>query len=299
MIRLILSFILLPIISVEANAQRNGILPFSGIKYYRDGIWGKSFELKIKDETWMSNKIPINNEYELKLLEPTGFIKDNQGKYHPGVSLLIASSQKDTLGFVKDIFGEQTVGMDAFRFKSLTLTLGFNDKVKPGDTCYQYITYYDKKGSNKLRLEFPVIIIEPTQNLQTTSSTYTASGTKGYNAMAGGGIELKKIECYLDSTYYPKSLYHTIRSAEMLGITTDEVNKGKYQAWIYDEKMNEVPLAKPLKQYAAKTFTDKSEINILAQIPLNPSDTKNKSYTVRYRWESNDGKKVLDIINKF
>lgn len=299
MSRFILTIIIISFISIEANAQRNGILPFSGIKYFRNGIWGKSFELKIKDETWMGNKIPINTEYEIELLEPTGFIKDDQGKYHPGVSLLITNSKKDTLGFAENIFGDQTVGMDAFRFKSLTLTLGFNDKVKPGDTCYQYITYYDKKGSSKLRLEFPVIIIEPTTDLQTTASLYTASGTRGYNAHAGGGIELKKIEAYIDSTYYPKSLYYMLRSAEMQGITTEEINQGKFSTWIYDENMNEMPISKPSNHFAAKTFKEGEQINVLVKIALNPEDKKNKDYTARYRWESLDGKKVLDIVNKF
>ncbi|MGG9971283.1 hypothetical protein ACQ33O_05755 [Ferruginibacter sp. SUN002] len=287
--------------SASLTAQTNGILPFTGIKYFRGGIWGKAIEVKLNGDTWMSNRLPLNYDFEIRLVEPRG-LKQVGGKYFPGIKVLMLDAKKDTIAFAANLFEENKgIGLDEAYLKSLKVSLGFteNDKVKPGDTCYQYITFFDTKGNNDLRLEFPVIIAKTTDSLQTTVTTYTSSSTTGYNAMAGGGIELKKIETYIDSTYYPKSLYHNLRSAEMLGITIEEVNNGKFQTWVYDEKMNELPFIKPSKQFVAKTFTDKEQINILAQVPLNPDDKKNRQYTVRYRWESVDGKKVLDIINNF
>lgn len=291
--------VVIMLFSFSLWAQTNGILPFTGIKYFRGGIWGKQIEVTLNGSTWSGNKLPVNTEFEIKLVQPWGF-KQIDGKYFPGIKILMLDAKKDTLSYTPNVFKEnENTGLSEFALKSLSISLGFNDKVKPGDTCYQYITFFDTKGYSKLLLEFPVVIADPKNPLQLSDATYTASSTKGYNASACGGIQLKKIEAYLDSGYYPKSLYHSIRSAEMLGITTDEINKGKFQTWLYDENMKEIPKLKDPKHYAVKTFKDREEINILVQIALDPANPKNKEYTARYRWESLDGKKVLDIINKF
>jgi hypothetical protein len=284
--------------ALNITAQTNGILPFTGIKYFREGVWSKEIEVTANGNTMVSNKIPVNTDFDIKLLEPRGFFPDAAGKYYPGIKvLLLKSNKKDTLGYSPNIFSKnESLGFTNASFKSLTVTLGFHNKLTVGDTIYQYITFFDTKSKNKLLIEFPVIIAD---SLQTGEWIATASGTKGYNAAACGGIKLKKIEAYLDSTYYPKSLYHNLRSAEMLGITTEEISKGKFETWVFDEQMKEIPFIKEAKQYAAKTFTGKDEINILVQVPLNPDDTQNKKYAVRYRWQSADGKKVIDIINKF
>lgn len=287
------------LLSLPLVAQTNGILPFTGIKYFRGGIWGKQIEVTLNGKTWAGNRLPVNTEYEIKLVQPWGF-KQVNGKYYPGIKILMLDAKKDTLSYTPNVFKENdNAGVSEYSLKSLSISLGFNEKVKPGDTCYQYITFFDTKGSSKLLLEFPVVITDPKEPLQLSDATYTASSTKGYNAGACGGIQLKKIEAYLDSSYYPKSLYHSIRSAEMLGITTDEINNGKFQTWLYDENMKEITAIKAPKHYAVKTFKDKEEVNTLVQIALDPANIKNKAYTARYRWESLDGKKVLDIVNKF
>ncbi|MBL0144969.1 MAG: hypothetical protein IPP48_03600 [Chitinophagaceae bacterium] len=295
--RSLLLLLIFAFLASHLHAQKNGILPLTGIKYFREGVWGKSIEVTINGNTLTGNQIPMNADFDLKLTYPTGFVADAKGAYHPGIKVLLLNARKDTIAFSPNMFSESKgIGFTSANFKSLTATLGYYEKLKPGDTIYQYFTFFDTKSKNKLTLDFPVTI---TDSLQTREMLYTASSTSGYNAAACGGIQLKKIEAYLDSIYYPKSLYHSLRSAEMLGITTEEVNKGKYEVWLFDENMKEIPLFNEAKQYAAKTFTGREEINILVQIPLNPIDTKNKKYTARYRWESGDGKKVLDIVNKF
>jgi hypothetical protein len=296
--RIFLPVIISAFFSFTVVAQTNSILPFTGIKYFREGVWGKQIEVTVNGNTLTSNKIPVNTDFEIKLLEPRGFIPDAAGKYYPGIKVLLMNTKKDTLGYSPNIFSKnESIGFSNASFKSLRVSLGFNTAIlKPRDTVYQYITFFDTKSSNKLLLEFPVVIAD---SLQLGDWISTASGTRGYNAAACGSIQFKKIEVYLDSTYYPQSLYHSIRSAEMLGITTAEINKGSFTTWVYDEKMKELPAVKESKQYAAKTFTGKEEVNILVQVPLNPADKNNKNYTVRYRWQSSDGKKVIDIVNRF
>jgi hypothetical protein len=278
-------------------AQTNGILPFTGIKYFREGVWGRQIEVMVNGSTLTNNKIPVNTDFEIKLQEPRGFIPDATGKYYPGIKVLLLNNKKDTIGFSPNIFSKkESIGFSNAGFKSLTVTLGFHAKLKTGDTVFQYITFFDTRSNNKLLLEFPVVIAD---SLQLGDWIGTASGTRGYSAASCGSIQFKKFDMYLDSIYYPKSLYHSIRAAEMLGITPEEINKGSFHTWVYNENMKELPAFKESKHYAAKTFAGKEEVNLLVQVPLDPADKNNKKYTVRYRWQSSDGKKVIDIVNKF
>lgn len=298
MLRFFLSLLYSICLTLCMHAQTNGILPFTGIKYFREGVWGKQIEVTVHGTTLTSNQIPVNTDFEIKLAEPRGFIPDAAGKYYPGIKVLLLNNKKDTIGYSPNIFSKnESIGFSNASFKSLTVTLGFHTAtLKTGDTVYQYITFFDTRGNNKLLLEFPVVIAD---SLQLGEWIGTASGTRGYSAAACGSIQFKKFEMYLDSIYYPKSLYHSIRAAEMLGISTEEITAGSFTAWLYDENMKELPLVKPARHYPAKTFTDRPEVNLLVQIPLTPSDPNNKKYTARYRWQSSDGKKVIDIVNKF
>jgi hypothetical protein len=299
MLRLLSLFVGIIIFSANIVAQKNGILPLNGIKYFRDGVWAKKIEVLVNDKTILSNKVPHNIDFDIKLVQPTGFVADGSGKFYPGIQVLLLNAKKDTLGYSPNIFGSKPTPFEKMHFKSLTATLGYTQKAKEGDTVYQYITFFDTRSKNELKLEFPVVISFKPDSLLTTEYTSTASGTKGYNAAATNGIQLNTIEAYLDSTYFPKSLYYNLRSAKMLGITLDEAKAGTFTAWLYDENMKEVPQPKQAQQYFALLKTGSDEINVLVQIALNPTDKNNKKYTARYRWESKDGKKVIDVVNKF
>lgn len=296
--RLLFSIFITVLCITNTSAQTNGILPFTGIKYFRNGVWGKQIEVTVSGNTLTSNTIPVNTEYEIKLTAPRGFNADAAGKYYPGIKVLMLNSKRDTMAYSPNIFNKnESIGFSNASFKSLSVTLILSTKeLKAGDTVYQFITFFDTRGNNKLLLEFPVVIAN---NLQNGDWIATASGTRGYNAAACGSVQFSKIECYLDSTYYPNSLYHSIRSEEMTGITPEEINAGVFTAWVYDENMKALPLVKPPKQFAAPAFKDKVPVNLLIQIPLQPSDANNKKYTVRCRWQSKDGQKVIDIVNKF
>jgi hypothetical protein len=299
MLRCITATTLLIFFSIPVMAQKNGILPLHGIKYFREGVWAKKIEVLVNDKTLLSNAVPHNIDFDVKLVEPTGFVADAAGKFYPGIKVLLLNSKKDTLGFSPNIFGNKPTPFEKMRFKSLSATLGYTQKAKEGDTVYQYITFFDTRSKNELKLEFPITISFKPDSLLTTEYTSTASGTRGYNAAATNGIQLKKIEAYLDSTYFPQSLYYNLRSAQMLGITLDEAKAGKFTTWLYDENMNEIQQAKQAQQYFALLKNGSDEINVFVQIALNPTDKNNKKYTARYRWESKDGKKLIDVVNKF
>ncbi len=299
MIRFLFSILFVSFLTTHLTAQKNGILHLTGIKYFRDGVWGKNIEVNVNDNLLISNKVPHNTDFDIKLIEPTGFVPDAKGKFYPGIKILLLNAKKDTIAFSPNIFGSKGFGFEEGTFKSLTATLGYTQKVNDGDTIYQFITFFDTRSKNKLSIEFPVLISFKPDSLLTTTYTSTASGTKGYKAAATNGIQLNTIEAYLDSIYFPTSLYYSLRSAKMLGITLDEAKVGNFNAWIYDENMNEVILPKKAQHYFALLKNGSDEINVLVQIPLNPTDKNNNKYTARYRWESKDGLKVIDVVNKF
>ena len=291
---------LLILFSHTAFAQEKGILPYTGIKYFKQGIWAKNIDVTLDGKTWTSNRLPIETEFIIKLEKPTGFSKDKEGRFFPGLELLITNKNNDTLGYAPNMFVKnEGIGMDEYSFSNLTLTLGFNKKVNPGDDCIIYMNYLDLKSNNKLQLVFPVKIVSPDQPLDNTNMVYTSKSYTGYNT-ASTGVALKHPETYLDSLYYPTFLYHSIRLAELEGLTTAEVNAGSYTIWLFDENMNEILPFKAGTHFVAKTKKDVDDmVNILIQVPLDPANKDNKKYTVRYRWENTKTNKMIDVVNRF
>ncbi|MBN8668516.1 MAG: hypothetical protein J0M30_13525 [Chitinophagales bacterium] len=290
-------FFLSPFFSL---AQEFGVLPFTGIRYFKEGLNATRIEVSLDGQTWTSNRLPIKTEFKIELKEPTGFKKDAEGRSYPGLEVLILGEKKDTLGYAPNMFGNQAgIGMDEFSLKSLKLNLGFNEKTKAGDKCTLYITFFDLKGKGKLRMIFPVQIVESGIPLEQTSVTTGAQSFTGYEVIATG-VTFGKPETYMDSLYFPKSLYHSIRIPEIKSLTPEEGKGGKWQVWIYDEKGEEKLPAKSIGHYVAQTNSqEKDKVNILVTVPLAPQEPNNKKYLVRYRFESADGKKVIDLVNRF
>ncbi len=121
--------------------------------------------------------------------------------------------------------------------------------------------------------------------------------TKGYEASITQ-ISLDRIETYMDSGYYPKSLYYNIRFAEILGTTITEVNKGKLSVELFNEKNEKIALVKDPRMYVAKTFKVGEQINILFSIPLNPTDINNKKYNYNLSIETLTNTRIIEMKGK-
>ena len=83
----------------------------------------------------------------------------------------------------------------------------------------------------------------------------------------------------------------------MFGITGSslaEMMAGNTYFWVTDKKGNYIKIAdKFLKRI--KSAMETNEINFTAKIPYRiKTDVKNE-YTVRFRWESKDRKKMIDF----
>lgn len=263
-----------------------GILPFTGIRFFHHGLGGEDIEVLLEEDTWTSNRLPINKDFEIKLIGPTGLAKAEDGNFYPGVEVLIQNTKKDTLAFVPNIFGTDSEGLDPEMLKSITLSLGFNEMSKPGDTCLLFIKFFDTQSSNHLKMDFPVVIADPSLPLETTNSTYRVRSSEGYNGISTG-VDLKKMDMHIEES--TKSSFIEFKIYELYGMTEAEYKAGKSCIWVYDEKLN-------------VSLTDQKNVTVKAaedgmNITLKMYLKGNERYA-RFRWENADHTKVIDLIGQ-
>ncbi len=92
----------------------------------------------------------------------------------------------------------------------------------------------------------------------------------------------------------PKMAYMSIDMFGITGSSLAEMMAGNTYFWVTDKKGNNIKIAdKFLKRI--KSAMETNEINFTAKIPYRiKTDVKNE-YTVRFRWESKDRKKMIDF----
>lgn len=93
----------------------------------------------------------------------------------------------------------------------------------------------------------------------------------------------------------PKMAYMSIDMHGITGSTLAEMMAGNTYFWVTDKAGKPIKIGdKFLKRI--KSSMETNEINYTAKIPYRiKTDVKNV-YTVRFRWESKDRKKVIDIV---
>lgn len=93
----------------------------------------------------------------------------------------------------------------------------------------------------------------------------------------------------------PNMAYMSIDMHGITGCTLAEMMDGNTYFWVTDKKGTNIKIAdKFLKRI--KSAMETNDINYTAKIPFRiKTDTKNE-YTVRFRWESKDKKKVIDFL---
>jgi len=130
-----------------------------------------------------------------------------------------------------------------------------------------------------------------------TTGDGTMTKTKGYTAKTTV-LKFNRIETYMDSGYYPRSLYYNIRFAEISGLSLAEATAGKLTVNVFNEKNKELQLPKQCSFYAAKTNKEGDIINILITIPLTPSDSANRKYRYNILFETKAGGQMIEMTGK-
>ncbi len=282
----------------ESQAQDKGILPFTGIRYYNDGIRAKNIEIKADAATLLSNRLPLNKEFELKIHLPIGFDEDKTKRIFAAAEWLVTSLKGEVLYKSPNIFKEnELTGFPIGSFKEISIKLSLSAallKTDPG--CTINIRVVDLKSKKQLRLDFPVTIARPGEPLQLSgnvSEIKTALPSIGKSC----GLTIKNMDFTLDTTIRvaPKMAYASLDITNIYGSTISEFLSGKESFWVYDANLNEVKITdRQLKQVGGALENNK--VNYLSKIPFRLKTASSQVFYIRFRWENQDKSKVIDIV---
>lgn len=167
--------------------SQQSILPFTGFLCTANGLETKEVTVELDDQTWTSNRLPINAEFKIGLKEPIGFeVRDSM--YKPGIEVFIGTKNLDTLGYAANIYGDGFPGYDVWMLRGLNVTLGFGPEVLAGDSLYIKARFFDQIGTASYTVEGMVTIVDSAALPDVTNSTSFVHSYKGYNVGATGPV---------------------------------------------------------------------------------------------------------------
>ena len=294
-------FVLLAISILWMNqsiAQNNGILPLTGLRYFKEGIWAKAMDVKIDGALLLNNKLPLNKEIEIALLEPAGFAEDKNKTVFAAAELLIVSPKGEVLSKNPNIFlRNETSGFASKDIKMLSIKFGITaDIMKANPNGTVKIRLFDLKSKSQLRLEFPVTIARPGEALQISKAVKTIKLPDGSIGMING-LKARNMLVAVDTTIKvsPKMAYTSLDISSIEGSSISGIFQGKESFWVYDNNLNEIKITDILLKQV-KGAMENSNVDYTLKIPYRLKNSPTKAYTVRFRWESPDKKQVIDIV---
>jgi len=288
-------FLLVTLFAGSAFSQ-SGVLPFSGLTYSYHGLSAKELSVELTENTWTSNRLPIATEFEIRMVQPQGFalVED---KYYPGIEVAMLSLNGDTLGYIPDIMADGDFdGFEENTLKKLSVTLGFNELSKPGDTIVIHARFFDRNSDNDLETALNVIIAAPELPLDLAWSTFAVSSSAGYKGIAAG-MDLTGMSAFQTASKKQEEKYdqYHIHADSLIGITPGEWEKGTLICSYYTDALKEISFPSD-KVTVTKTVlsAENSSMNAAFVVPLfKDADMK----LLRIRWENEDHTKVLDLVS--
>lgn len=280
------------------NAQNKGILPLTGIRYFNEGISLNNIEIRVDGSILLNNRLPVNKEFEIRLLSPTGFSEDKSKMIFAAAELNIISLKGVVLFNTVNVFKDHELkGFPAASLKEMSIKVMIKpEQIKAETGCIIKIRYYDLKSKNQLRLEFPVNISKPGEAIQ-LSKTINNVKTNPAALARSSAVKIKNIEITVDTTIRvnPKMAYASLDISNIEGTSITEVLSGRESFWVYDADLNEIKITdKQLKQVGGSM--ENNMVNYLSKIPYRLKTTTGKLFYVRFRWESSDNRKIIDVV---
>ncbi len=281
-------------------AQKNGILPLTGMKFFNEGIAATSIDIKIDGAQLLSNRIPLNKEIEIRLLQPAGFATDNNKTMFAGAEVIVLSPRGEVLLKNPNVFLKSySNGFYAKDLNNFSIKLGIGTDLMRGNfSGLLKVRLYDLKGKNQLRLEIPVSFAKPGEPLQVSKSAKNIKSNTGVYGMING-LQAKDMLVNVDTTIKvsPKMAYTSMDISNIEGSSLSEIFQGKESFWVYDSELNEVKITDILLK-KVKGAMENNTVNCTLKIPYRLKSNYAKLYTVRYRWESADKSQVIDVVVK-
>lgn len=94
----------------------------------------------------------------------------------------------------------------------------------------------------------------------------------------------------------PTTAYWSIEMEEITGTSLPEIASGTNSFWVTDKNGKEVKIKEKFLKKIASSM-ESNLVNYTVKIPFRPKADNKSIYTVRYRWESPDRKKIIDIVS--
>lgn len=281
-------------------AQKNGILPLSGMKFFNEGIAAASIEIKIDGAQLLSNRLPLNKEIEISLQQASGFAISNSKTMFAGAEVIVLSPRGEVLlNNPNALLTSYSNGFYAKDLNALSIKFGIGTHIMKGNFGgVLKIRLYDLKGKNQLRLEIPVSFARPGESLQVSKTAKPIKSNIGVNGIING-LEAKDMQVNTDTTIKvsPKMAYTSMDISNIEGSSLSEIFSGKETFWVYDSDLNEVKITDILLK-KVKGAMENNTVNCTLKIPYRLKTNNSKLYTVRYRWESSDKRQVIDVVVK-
>jgi hypothetical protein len=281
-------------------AQKNGILPLTGMKFFNEGIAASEIDIKIDGAELLSNRIPLNKEIEIRLLQPNGFTADNAKTMFAGAEVIVLSPKGEVLFNNPNVFLKSySNGFSAKDLNAFSIKFGIGSELMKGNLGgFLKVRLYDLKGKNQLRLESPVSFARAGEPLQVSKNAKNIKSGSGVNGMING-LQAKDMQVNVDTTIKvaPKMAYTSMDISNIEGSSLSEIFSGKESFWVYDSDLNEVKITDILLK-KVKGAMENNTVNCTLKIPYRLKSNFAKLYTVRYRWEGADKSQVIDVVVK-
>ena len=281
-------------------AQKNGILPLSGMKFFNDGIGATSIDIKIDGAQLLSNRLPLNKEIEIRLEQASGFTMDNSKKMFAGAEIIVVSPRGEVLlNNPNALLMSYSNGFYAKDLNALSIKFGIGTHLMKGNFGgILKVRLYDLKGKNQLRLEIPVSFAKQGESVQVSKTTKNIKSNEGVNGIING-LQAKDMQVNVDTTIKvsPKMAYTSMNISNIEGSSMAEMFQGKETFWVYDSDLNEVKITDILLKKVKGALEDNT-VDYTLKIPYRLKTNNTNLYTVRYRWESADKSQVIDVVVK-
>jgi hypothetical protein len=281
-------------------AQKNGILPLTGMKFFNEGIAANSIDIKIDGAQLLSNRIPLNKEIEIRLQQANGFTTDNAKTMFAGAEIIVLSPKGEVLLNNSNVFlTSYSKGFSAKDLNAFSIKFGIgNDLMRGNLGGFLKVRLYDLKGKNQMRLEIPVSFAKPGEPLQVSKNSKSIKSNAGVNGIING-LDARDMQVNVDTSIKvaPKMAYTSMDISNIEGSSLSEMFSGKETFWVYDSDLNEVKITDILLK-KVKGALENNSVNCTLKIPYRLKTNTAKLYTIRYRWEGADKSQVIDVVVK-
>jgi hypothetical protein len=282
------------------HAQKNGILPLTGMKFYNEGITARSMDIKIDGNQLMSNRIPLNKEIEISIQQPAGFKADNFKTMFAAAEVIVLSpTGQMLLNNPNVLLKHYSNGFYADELNTFSIKFGIGTDLMKGNIAGLIkIRLYDMKGKGQMRLEIPVTFAKPGEVVQVSKMAKAIKSADGDGLGVIMGLKARGLQVDLDTSIKvsPKMAYTSLVVSKVEGSSIAGIFGGKEKFWVYDSDLNELKITDMLLKKVQGAM-ENDMVDYTLKIPYRLKTSKgDKTYFVRFRWESADKSQLIDVV---